>query len=644
LTKLESSVFKGCSSLVSVSGKSISVLGVDCFRDCSSLETVSFPNITEISWWAFGDCNSLETIGVISANTIDMHAFQGCFNLSEIRMTNAVKSVSSNAFADCSYNMTVYFEGTESDWNNITIDDGNDPLKYADVVFILPVTGVSFSRKDVTVDIKGTEKLNVIFSPAGSSTELVYESNNPEVVSVDNDGNVTGLAEGSATITVQTANRKYKDTCRVTVRIIPVTSISLSVTEKEILKGETIQASAVLTPSNASLKTVKWSTSDNSIAEVDENGLITGTGSGKATITGTAHNGKKASVTIMVRVPVTGFSVEESAIDLSLNNTYSLNYSFEPADATNRIITWKTSDRSVATVKNGVVTAVGLGIAVITGKTSDGGYTAQTTVTTYYQPLNGLSFDSDNAVVVFGETKQMPCIWNPENASNKNAEWRSDHPEIVQIDEKGNITGMKVGTANIKALTEEGGYEADTAIRVQFRDVTNPEEFYYDYVYDMTDNDIVAGWADGTFRPYNNCNRAAVVTFLWRMAGRPEPSSIASFSDMTGNDDFDKAISWASETGITTGWADGTFRPWNTCNRAAIMTFLWRFAGSPETELSDSFVDMTGNEDFDNAILWGVENGITTGWADGTFRPWNNCTRLAIVSFLSRYHQEYYSR
>ncbi|MBQ3401172.1 MAG: S-layer homology domain-containing protein, partial [Lachnospiraceae bacterium] len=199
-----------------------------------------------------------------------------------------------------------------------------------------------------------------------------------------------------------------------------------------------------------------------------------------------------------------------------------------------------------------------------------------------------------------------------------------------------------LGNYNVPVHGIEGGLVVTfdftpRASWVNFTDVADPSQFYFDPVYWCADRGYVAGWGDGTFRPMNNCNRAAVVTFLWRMAGRPEPTAMATFSDMTGNEVFDKAISWAAENGITTGWADNTFRPWNTCNRAAIVTFLWRFAGEPEASAPAAFSDMTGNEDFDSAISWAVEHGIVTGWADNTFRPWNQCLRLAVVSFLYRY-------
>ena len=194
-----------------------------------------------------------------------------------------------------------------------------------------------------------------------------------------------------------------------------------------------------------------------------------------------------------------------------------------------------------------------------------------------------------------------------------------------------------IATATVTGTGNYFGSVSGT-FRILFKDVTDPEQFYFDYVYWAADEGITTGYNDGNFKPMGDCNRAAVVTFLWRLSGEPEPATMASFKDMTDNEDFNKAISWAAENGITTGWDDNTFRPWNTCNRAAIATFLWRAAGKPEAEAEATFKDMTDNEDFNKAISWAAENSITTGWDDNTFRPWNTCKRLAIVSFLARYN------
>lgn len=247
-----------------------------------------------------------------------------------------------------------------------------------------------------------------------------------------------------------------------------------------------------------------------------------------------------------------------------------------------------------------------------------------------------IEFAQENVSFRAGSSARLRYVITPWNA-NRKVMFAVGDDSLVSVDDAGNITGRKPGRTTVTVFTAAGGLTDTCDVRIQFKDVTDESQFYYAFIYDMVDKGITTGWDDGTFRPLNECNRAAVVTFLWRMLGRPQPASMAGFSDMTGNSDFDTAISWAAENGITTGWADNTFRPWNTCNRAAVITFLWRAAGKPTPMSMASFKDMTGNDDFDAAISWGVENGITTGWADNTFRPWNTCNRLAVASFLGRY-------
>ncbi|MBR3003880.1 MAG: S-layer homology domain-containing protein, partial [Lachnospiraceae bacterium] len=267
--------------------------------------------------------------------------------------------------------------------------------------------------------------------------------------------------------------------------------------------------------------------------------------------------------------------------------------------------------------------------------TGDATYTAVYEIDKYL--VTGITLDQTEVALPVDGTMQLTYTIEPTNADNQNVTWSSSDPAVATADETGLITAKRAGKAVITVTTEDGGFTASCAVTVQFSDVTDDTQFYYDYIYRLVEAGIISGYSDGTFRPMNDCNRAAVVTFLWRSAGRPEPTEMASFSDMTGNEEFDKAISWAVEQGITNGWSDNTFRPWRTCNRAAVMTFLWRMAGSPEPAKMATFTDMTGNEEFDKAISWAVEKGITTGWNNNTFRPWRTCNRLAIVSFIARY-------
>jgi len=379
-------------------------------------------------------------------------------------------------------------------------------------------------------------------------------------------------------------------------------------------------------------KTVTWTSSDTAVATVS-NGKVTAVKAGTATITAKAGD-KTATCKVTVTVPLTGIKLNKSTLSLEKGKSSTLTVTYTPSDTTaDKTVTWTSSDTAVATVSNGKVTAVKAGTATITAKVGTKTATCKVTVTV---KTTGIRISSEAETIDINGTVQLKAEVLPEDASNKKITWSTSDNTTATVSTSGKVKGLKPGTVIITAQTESGE-KAECKVRVQFSDVTDPGQFYYEYIYWMADEGITTGYSDGTYGLYKECNRAAVVTFLWRLAGKPEPKKTAKFSDMTGNADFDKAISWASEKGITTGWEDNTFRPWNTCNRAAIMTFLWRYAGKPEVKVSEAFSDMTGNADFDKAISWGVENGITTGWDDGTFRPWRTCNRLAIASFLGRY-------
>ena len=153
---------------------------------------------------------------------------------------------------------------------------------------------------------------------------------------------------------------------------------------------------------------------------------------------------------------------------------------------------------------------------------------------------------------------------------------------------------------------------------------------------------ITNGYADGTFRPDQVCTRAQVVTFLWRAAGEPAPTRTDNpFKDVSASAYYYQAVLWALENGITTGYADGTFRPNDECTRAQVVTFLWRAQGSPTPERTDNpFKDVSASAYYAKAVLWALENGVTTGNSATTFNPDGACTRAHVVTFLCRANAE----
>lgn len=167
-------------------------------------------------------------------------------------------------------------------------------------------------------------------------------------------------------------------------------------------------------------------------------------------------------------------------------------------------------------------------------------------------------------------------------------------------------------------------------------------DFFYEPVKWAVNNKITNGTSSTTFSPYKNCNRAEIVTFLWRAAGSPEPTSTRNpFTDVNSVRDasYYKAILWASQKGITAGTNATTFSPYQECTRSQIVTFLYRYAGKPSGNYSNPFKDVSSvNEaSYYNAILWAVGKGITQGTSTTTFSPYASCTRGEAVTFLYRY-------
>ena len=166
---------------------------------------------------------------------------------------------------------------------------------------------------------------------------------------------------------------------------------------------------------------------------------------------------------------------------------------------------------------------------------------------------------------------------------------------------------------------------------------------YYDailWAYYHEPQQITGGYTATEFRPGNPCTRGQVVTFLWRAAGCPEPTGDTSmFNDASSiAAPYQKAVAWAVEKGITTGYNDGTFRPNDSVTRAQFVTFLWRYEGKPATSGSIAgFTDAASiAAPYQQAVAWAVEKGITTGYNDGSFRPNSTCTRWAVVLFMYR--------
>ena len=169
-----------------------------------------------------------------------------------------------------------------------------------------------------------------------------------------------------------------------------------------------------------------------------------------------------------------------------------------------------------------------------------------------------------------------------------------------------------------------------------FNDV-KPGDYFYDAVNWAVEKGITTGTSATTFSPNASCTRAQIVTFLWRASGSPEPKTASNpFTDVATNAYYCKAVLWAVENGITTGTSATTFSPDALCTRAQGVTFLWRANGSKAASAAASFTDVASDAYYAPAVAWAAEQNVTGGVGNGLFSPDTTCTRAQIVSMLYR--------
>lgn len=193
-----------------------------------------------------------------------------------------------------------------------------------------------------------------------------------------------------------------------------------------------------------------------------------------------------------------------------------------------------------------------------------------------------------------------------------------------------------IGTAVHTPPTGESYCDVCGSRLCPFTDV-QPTDYFRTPVLWASRTNVTTGISATVFGPFEQCNRAQVATFLWRAAGSPEPTLATNpFTDVKPTDYYYKAVLWAVEKGITTGTSATTFSPFETCQRGQIVTFLYRYAGKPAASGTNPFTDVKPTDYYYDAVRWAAQTGITTGTSDTTFSPFDACNRAQVVTFLYR--------
>ncbi|MDE7421762.1 MAG: Ig-like domain-containing protein [Muribaculaceae bacterium] len=355
-----------------------------------------------------------------------------------------------------------YVEAIAAGTTNITATSANGAKATCVLkVNAVAVTGVSLDKTELnlTEGDKATLTASVLPENATNKT-LTWSSDHKEVATVSSNGEVTAVGEGTAIITVSSANGK-EATCTVTVakKIIAATAIALSATTTDLKVNGTVTLTATVTPDNATDKTVTWTTSDAAIATVDANGKVTAKALGEATITAACGNVTATCKVTVSPTEVTGISFTRKTLTMEVGDKTEtpLTPNFTPANATDKTVTWKSSDESVATVSEGMVTAVGVGTANITATTTNGKVaTCQVTVHESVVEVTSISISKAELSLTEGDKAALTATVLPADATDASVEWSSSDEEVATVSENGEVTAVGPGTATITAESSNG--------------------------------------------------------------------------------------------------------------------------------------------------------------------------------------------
>ncbi len=343
-------------------------------------------------------------------------------------------------------------------------------------VIPVPVQAISLNKTTLDMIVGDSETLIATITPENATDKTVtWRSSDRAIATVSETGEVTAVSAGTATIYASSSNGKTAE-CAVTVSKgeVPVESISLTNTELTMHVGHTTDLLAIVRPDDATDKTLTWTISDEEIAAIAPQGenicLITAKELGTTVVTATAVNGvnAKCTVTVIPEDVDIQITLNPTSLDMIVGDTETLNYTITPEDATDKTVTWKSSDRAIATVsETGLVTAISPGVATIYASTVNG-KTAECAVTVSKGevPVQSISLTNTELTIREGHSTDLLAIVRPDDATDKTLTWTSSDETIATVTPEGEntaiISGLKVGVTIVTAKAANGVYATCT--------------------------------------------------------------------------------------------------------------------------------------------------------------------------------------
>lgn len=340
------------------------------------------------------------------------------------------------------------------------------------------VYGIILDKTSLTFNVGDTYRLTATVNPANAYDKTMkWTSSNPAVVEVENttayENLLTAKSSGSATIFAETNDGGFIAYCNVKV-LQPVTGITLSNTEITVRKGTEFYLNAVCAPDTADDKTIVWSTSDAQVATVSSDGKVITVGVGQCIITATNPASKQeASCTVVVLEPLTGLTLNTYYQNMVKGTRFVLVPNVEPATASNKNVTFWSSDSDIATVdEKGVITAVKGGVCEIVVTTEEGSFT-QKCVIAVKEYVDTITLSDKSRYLNYGASYTISATVGPESASDKGIIWSSSNESILKVNQYGTISGVGYGTAIVTATAADGSGVSASCIVQVVKPVTN---------------------------------------------------------------------------------------------------------------------------------------------------------------------------
>jgi len=326
----------------------------------------------------------------------------------------------------------------------------------------IPVESISLDRNTVTLLEGESTKLIATVSPSNATDKAVsWTSSSTAIATVAQDGTVSAKQEGEATITATAGNKTAKCVVTVSKKVVPVSSITLNKTSLSLNKGQTETLIATVSPADATDKTVSWSSSDATIASVDQSGKVSAVKGGSVIITAAAGE-QSATCSVTITVPVKSVTLNKTSVMLKKGEIVALSATVSPSDATDKTVSWTTSNNGVASVQqDGTVTAIKTGTDVVTA--SVGGKTA-TCAIFVSTPVESVSLDRTSISLEESQTTTLVATISPSDADEKTINWSSSRTSIATVDDSGVVKAISVGETIITASV--GGKSATCTVTV----------------------------------------------------------------------------------------------------------------------------------------------------------------------------------